>query len=145
MIPKQFRIHIVLIIAAIFMIVYPLLSEKPDTEKAEKATAVAKEFLQLVDAEKYAESWQMAANMMKEKVAEKEWVEKLTKARTLSGSLVERVEESVSYSPSAKDSPDGEYISLVFDSKYQRAESVSEYVTVMLEGGHWRVGGYFIQ
>ena len=145
MIPKQFRIHIVLIIAAIFMIVYPILSEKPDTEKAEKATAVAKEFLQLIDTEKYAESWQMAANMMKEKVAEKEWVEKLTKARALSGSLVERVEDSVSYSPSAKDSPDGEYISLVFDSKYQRAESVSEYVTVMLEGGHWKVAGYFIQ
>ena len=145
MIPKQFRIHIVLIIAAIFMIVYPILSEKPDTEKAEKATAVAMAFLQLVDAEKYAESWQMAADMMKEQVTKKDWAEKLTKARTLSGELVERVEESVSYSTSAKDSPEGEYIALTFDSKYQRAESVSEYVTVMLEGGHWKVAGYFIQ
>ena len=145
MIPKQFRIHIVLIIAAVFMIVYPILSEKPDTEKAEKATAVAMEFLQLIDAEKYAESWQMAADMMKEQVAEKDWVEKLSKARTLSGKLVKRAENDTSYSTSAKDSPEGEYISLIFDSKYQRAESVSEYVTVMLEGGHWKVAGYFIQ
>jgi hypothetical protein len=135
----------VLIIAAVFMIVYPILSEKPDTEKAEKATAVAMEFLQLIDAEKYAESWQMAADMMKEQVTEKDWVEKLTKARTLSGALVERVEESVNYSTSAKDSPEGEYIALTFASKYQKAVSVSEYVTVMVENGHWKVAGYFIQ
>ena len=145
MIPKQYRIHLVLIVAALFMIVYPILNEIPDTEKADKATAVAMEFLQLIDAEKYAESWQMSAAMMKEKVAEKDWIEKLTKARSLSGDLIERVKESASYSPTAKDSPEGEYISLVFDSKYQRAESVSEYVTVMLEGGHWKVAGYFIQ
>ena len=145
MIPKQFRIHIVLIIAAVFMIVYPLLSEKPDTEKAEKATVVAMEFLQLIDTEKYAESWQMAADMMKEQVTEKDWVEKLTKARTLSGKLVERVEESVNYSTSAQDSPEGEYIALTFASKYQKAASVSEYVTVMVEDDHWKVAGYFMQ
>ncbi len=127
------------------MVVYPILNETPDTEKAEKATAVAMEFLQLIDAQKYAESWQMAADLMKEKVAEKDWVEKLTKARTLSGEMIERAEKSTTYSPSAMDSPEGEYISLIFDSKYQRAESVSEYVTVMLEDGHWKVAGYFIQ
>jgi hypothetical protein len=82
---------------------------------------------------------------MKEKVNKQEWIEKLTRTRTLSGALVERSEEDVSYSTTAKDSPDGEYISLTFASKYQRAESVTEFVTVMLEDGHWKVAGYFIQ
>lgn len=145
MIPKQFRIHIILIAACIFMIAFPILNEKPDTEKAAKATVVAMEFLQLVDADKYAESWQMAAGLMKERVAEKDWVEKLTKSRTRSGALLERVEKDASYSTSAKDSPEGEYISLTFTSRFQRAESVAEYVTVMLEEGHWKVAGYFIQ
>jgi hypothetical protein len=145
LIPKHFRIHFVLIVACVFMIIFPILSETPDTEKSEKATAVAMEFLQLIDAEKYDESWQSAAVLMREKVTQKDWVEKLTKARVLSGALVERTEKSSSYSTSAKDSPEGEYISLTFASKYQRAESVSEYVTVMLEKGHWRVAGYFIQ
>lgn len=145
MIPKQFRIHIVLIVACVFMIVFPILNEKPDTEKAEKATAVAMEFLQLIDAEKYAESWQMSAGLMKERVTEIDWVEKLTKARTLSGPLVERKEKDSSYSTTAVDSPDGEYISLIFESRFQRAESVSEYITVMLDDGHWKVAGYFIQ
>lgn len=145
MIPKQFRIHIVLIFACVFMIIFPMLSEKPDTEKAEKATAVALEFLQLVDADKYAESWQMSAGLMKDRVSEKDWVEKLTKARSLSGAMVERTEKDTSYSTSAKDSPEGEYIALTFTSRYQRADGVSEYVTVMLDDGHWKVAGYFIQ
>ncbi len=145
MIPKQFRIHIVLVLACIFMIVFPMLNEKPDEGKAEKATAVAMEFLQLIDAEKYAESWRMAADLMKDRVTEKDWVEKLSKARILSGTLIERQTEDTSYSTSAKDSPEGEYISLIFSSKYQKAESVSEYVTVMLDEGHWKVAGYFIQ
>lgn len=145
MIPKQFRIHIVLIVACVFMVVFPILNERPDTQKAEKATVAAMEFLHLIDAEKYAESWQISAGLMQEKVTESEWVEKLTKARARSGALIERSEKDASYSPTAKDSPDGEYIALTYSSKYQQAESVSEYVTVMLEDGHWKVAGYFIQ
>ena len=145
MIPKQFRIHIVLIVAALFMIIYPILSERPDTEKAEKATHAAMEFLQLVDSEKFAESWEIAADLMKEKVTQQEWIEKLTKARTLSGALIKRSKKDASYSTSAQDSPEGEYIALTFDSKYQRAASVSEYVSVMLAGDRWMVAGYFIQ
>lgn len=145
MIPKQFRIHLVLILACAFMIIFPILNETPDTEKAEKATAVAMEFLQLVDADKYAESWQMSAGLMKERVTEKDWVEKLAKARTLSGPIVERKAKDTSYSTTAVDSPDGEYISLIFESRFQRAEGVAEYITVMLDDGHWKVAGYFIQ
>jgi len=142
LIPKQFRIHLVLIIAAVFMIIYPILNEKPDAEKAEKATAVAMEFLDLIDAEKYAESWQMAAGMMKEKVTEKDWIEKLTKARGFSGALVERSMKSTSYSLTVPDGPDGEYILLTFNSSYQRVEKAIELVNVMVEDGHWKVVAY---
>ncbi len=145
MIPKQFRIHLILILACLFMIVYPILNQKPDAEKAEKATAVAMEFLRLADAGKYAECWQSAADLMKEKVTEQEWIEKLTRTRELSGALLKREESGASYSTTAKDSPEGEYISLTFTSKYKQAENVAEYVTVMLEGGRWKVAGYFIK
>lgn len=145
MIPKQFRIHVVLILACIFMIVFPLLNQTPDKEKAEQATAVALEFLHLIDAEKYSESWRMSAGLMKDKVSEQDWVEKLTRARDLSGPLIERRQTDATYSTTAVDSPEGEYISLVFASSFQRAASVDEYVTVMLDDGRWRVAGYFIQ
>lgn len=145
MIPKQFRIHAVLILACLFIIFFPILSEKPDAQKTAEATAEAWAFLQLVDAGKYAESWQSAASLMRERVPQAEWIATLTKAQALSGSLVERVEKNASYSTTAQDSPEGEYILLTFEAKFQRAEEVAEYVTVMREGERWRVAGYFLK
>lgn len=145
MIPKQFRIHAVLIVACLFIIIFPLLSERPATEKAAQATIVAMDFLHLIDAGKYTESWQITAAMMQEKVSQEEWVERLTRTRAQTGELVERTEKSVSYSTTAQDSPDGEYLLLTFETKFQRAENIAEYVTVMLEDDRWLVAGYFIK
>ena len=145
MFPKQFRIHAVLILACLFIIVFPMISEKPDADKTQQARAAAMDFLKLVDRDQFAESWQVAANLMREKVPQQQWIETLTKSRALSGALVERSEVNVSYSTSAKDSPEGEYILFEFDTTYQRTKNVSEYVTVMREGDRWRVAGYFIK
>jgi hypothetical protein len=134
-----------MILAVLFMIFYPLMNERPDKDKEAKATAAAMEFLQLVDSGEYAESWDRAATLMEEKVTRDEWVEKLTGARARSGALVERKEKSASYSTTAQDSPDGEYILLIYESRFQKTESIEEYVTVMLEDGRWKVAGYFLQ
>jgi len=143
--PKQFRIHAVLILACLFIIIFPMISEKPDAEKTEKAREAAMKFLHQIDNDHFAESWQEAARLMREKVTQQEWVETLTKSRALSGALVERTEENASYSTSAKDSPEGEYILFTFESQYERAQNVTEYLTVMLEDDRWRVAGYFIK
>jgi membrane-bound lytic murein transglycosylase len=143
--PKQFRIHAVLIVACLFIIIFPMISEKPDAEKTEKAREAAMKFLHQIDHEQFAESWQDAARLMRDKVTQQDWVDTLTKSRALSGELVERTEENASYSTSAKDSPEGEYIMFKFDSQYERAKNVTEYLTVMLEGDRWRVAGYFIK
>ena len=145
MFPKQFRIHAVLILACLFIIIFPMISEKPDAEKTEKAREAAMKFLHQIDNEQFAESWQDAAQLMREKVTQQDWVETLTKSRALSGALVERTEENASYSTSAKDSPEGEYILFTFDSQYERAKNVTEYLTVMSEGDGWRIAGYFIK
>ena len=145
MLPKNLRIHAVLIVACIFMILYPLYNQKPDSEKVEQAAPVAQKFLDMLDQGKYAESWQSSAQLMQGKIAQKEWVEKLTKARTLSGDMVARERKSASYSTEAQDSPDGEYILLTYESSFQKASEVTEYVTVALEEGRWKVAGYFME
>ncbi len=145
MLPKQLRIHAVLIVACLFMILIPLYNQSPDSEKIERAETVSVEFLALVDGGKYTESWHASASLMQGKIAEKDWVEKLSEARNLSGGLVQRVRKSASYSTEAKDSPPGEYLMLIYDSAFQNADQVSEYVTVMLEGDEWKVAGYFMQ
>jgi hypothetical protein len=145
LIPKQLRIHAVLIVAALFMILIPLYNQSPDSEKVEQAKPAAIEFLGLIDGAKYAESWESSADLMRDKVTRNDWIDKLDKARNLSGDLVQRVQKSASYATEAKDSPEGEYIMLIYESDFQRAEDVSEYVTVMLEGDEWKVAGYFMQ
>lgn len=146
MIPRSYRIHIVLMIAAAAMIIIPLVSEKPDPQKASKAKAAAEEFLDLVDQGQYQESWQVAAAPLREKVSLEEWVRHLEKARVRSGGLVERRQDDIAFSTMAKDSPEGEYIVLKYESRFEAGGQLEETITVMLDqNGNWRVAGYFMQ
>ena len=145
MLPKNLRIHAILIVACIFMILYPLYNQKPDNEKVEQAAPVAEKFLEMLDQGQYAESWQSSAQLMQGKIEQNVWVEQLTKARTLSGDVVSRERKGASYSTEAQDSPDGEYIMLTYESSFQKASEVTEYVTLALEEGRWKIAGYFME
>ena len=127
------------------MIVFPLLSEKPDTEKAEAATVAAEQFLVLIDAEQYDKSWETVSAPLRAKVKREQWQEHLAKARNRVGPIVERQQEKAIYSTMAQDQPDGEYIVLTYKSSFKNVQGVSETITVMLDGSTWRVAGYFIQ
>lgn len=146
MIPRQYRIHAVLLLSALIIIFLPRYNERPDKEKAEAAAAAVEAFLHRVDTDKFAESWKIAASMLKEKVPEQLWVDQLGKIRAVAGPLLERTEESMTYSTFAKDSPEGEYIVVTFDTSFERKKDASEIVTVTLDtDGDWRVAGYFIR
>lgn len=146
MLPRKYRIHAALLLMGLVIIFLPLYNEKPDKQKAEAASTAATKFLQLVDTDHFAESWEVSAALLKEKVPEQKWVEQLSKTRTISGPLVSRKQASISYSTTAQDSPEGEYILLIFDSVFKAKEKAQEIVTVMLDKDHaWRVAGYFIK
>ncbi len=143
---RRFGIHITLLCAALAIIIIPRLNQKPDTAKATEAIQSAERFLQLVDNESYEQSWQAAAKLLKEKVPNEEWIKKMASLRTWAGPVVERKNTGSRYTTEAEDSPEGEYIILSYDSKYQKQESAKEQVIVMLEDDHlWRVAGYFVQ
>lgn len=146
MIPRQYRIHIVLMISAALMIILPLINERPDADKAEAATVAAKEFLGLIDADQYDASWQISAELLKKRVSLEEWHEQLAKIREAIGTQVKREQSDISYATTAKDSPEGEYIQIFYDSRFSENAKVKETVTVMLEDdGQWRVAGYFVK
>ncbi|MDH3997876.1 MAG: DUF4019 domain-containing protein, partial [Desulfuromonadales bacterium] len=128
------------------MIIVPMIGGKVDPEKAKAARASSERFFQLIDTGGYAESWKQSAAMLQEKVTEKDWMEKLSTAHASTGKLLERTEDEISYSTSAPESPDGEYVTLVYISNFEGAKEVTETVTVMLDAeNRWRVAGYFIQ
>ena len=145
--PKNLRIHAVLIVACLALILIPLYNhnKSPDDEILNQAQPVAAEFLNLTDGGKYAESWQSSASLVRDKITQQEWIERLDKARSRLGSLVQRVQKSARSANALKDGPEGEYIIISFKSDFQTAKDVSEYVTVMRDGDSWKVASYSMQ
>jgi len=143
---RRFGIHITLICAALAIIIGPRLHQKPDPVKMEAAGQSAARFLELVDNQHYEQSWQASAKLLRDKVPNEEWIKKLTSLREWAGPVVERKQVDARYTTEAKDSPDGEYILINFESHFQKQQSAKEQVIVMLEDDHlWRVAGYFVK
>jgi hypothetical protein len=143
---SKYRIHALLILVALLIIFIPKFNERPPGEKAQAASAAATGFLQRVDADEFAESWQISAPLLRERVTRDAWVEQLRKTRAVAGAPVERTLTEMSYSTTAKDSPEGEYILIRYDTAFQGRPNAKETLTVMLcEDQVWRVAGYFIQ
>lgn len=145
MFSRKYRIHAILILSVLAIIIVPQITNKPDQLKTDAAIFAATEFLQLVDAGRYADSWKISAAFLQEKVILKDWEEKLTKIRTTFGPLVQRDLEDVSFTAPAEELPEQEFILLEYSSKFN-LKQMNELVTVVQDTDNsWRVVGYFIQ
>jgi hypothetical protein len=143
---KKYGIHIALIIACSFIILVPYLKDEPDPEKVNRATVAAMDFLQLIDADDYETARKEGATLLKEREALLGWIEKLAGVRRDLGPVIERKQIEVSYSTSALDGPEGEYVMLTYTSQFQKRIAVHETVIVMLDKNRgWRVAGYFFK
>lgn len=143
---KKYGLHAVLLIACAVIIILPMLREKPDPEKEQKATLAANTFLSKVDATEFAVSWDIGAALLREKVTKEEWVDNLSKIHEITGKLVERKQTKASYTTSAKDAPDGDYIIFLYDSNFEKRTGRKESIITTLESdGVWRVAGYHIK
>ena len=115
---------------------------KPEVE-AQKA---AEQWLSLVDAAKFAESWQSAAAYFQAALAQDQWERTLGAVRKPLGDLVSRKLKSATYATTLPGAPDGEYVVLQFDTSFTNKKVAIETVTPMREkDGQWKVSGYFIK
>lgn len=146
MVPRQYRIHALLIVVAAVIIIYPLLNQRPSKEQAAAATQAALAFLQQVDAGQFAQSWQMTAAATRETIGEQEWVAHLAKVHAITGPVVTRTEASMALSDPVDKGQEGVYIVITYATAYQHKADAGEIVTVMLApDGVWRVAGYYIK
>jgi hypothetical protein len=117
-----------------------------DTGMKEAAKASALAWLQLVDEENYADSWDDAAEYFKNAVEKKTWVQMLGTVRTPLGKLLSRVPKGMTYRTSLPGAPDGQYVIIQFNTSFENKKSAIETVTPMLDAdGKWRVSGYYIK
>ena len=121
--------------------------KSPSNPEAEKAAVqAAQDWLALVDADQYAESWDEAAAYFKNALAREKWVETIQGVRDPLGTVKTRSVKSNRYRTSVPGAPDGEYVIVQFKTSFENKQSAIETITPMLEkDGTWRVSGYYIK
>ena len=136
------------IVLSIFLvvIVVSVTGIASESEWEKQAVSAAKQWLSLVDAGKYAESWKNAAAYFKVSIQEDQWEKSLQSVRKPLGNLISRETKSATYKTSLPGSPDGQYVIIQFRASFENKKSAIETVTPMLDkDGNWRVSGYYIK
>lgn len=119
------------------------MSSNPEAVQAAQSAAEA--WLALVDAGSYDESWDEAAALFRGAVPKERWRQMLTGTRAPLGAVQLRGLSSAQYATELPGAPDGEYVVLQFETSFENKRTAVETVTPMLDGGAWRVSGYFIK
>jgi hypothetical protein len=126
-----------------------VVTEAPQPEAAVQKSAAqksAEQWLALIDAGKYAESWETAAGYFQTAVPQDQWEHTIAAVRGPLGDLVSRKLTGAHYTKSLPGAPDGEYVILLFDTSFVNKKTAVETVTPMLDAdGAWKVSGYYIK
>ena len=115
-------------------------------EDEDAAVEVAEEWLALVDAGEYDQSWDEAAAYFRRAVTKDDWIASLGAVRTPLGKATSRTHKGATYVTELPGAPDGEYVVIQFSTAFANKGSAVETITPMKdEDGRWRVSGYFIR
>jgi predicted SnoaL-like aldol condensation-catalyzing enzyme len=119
-------------------------ADEPDIHQ--EATEAAEAWLELIDAGKYDDSWDTAANYFKSSVRQEKWREMAAAVRGPLGRVLSREVKATEYRTELPGAPDGEYVVIQFATSFENKKTAVETVTPMRDGdGAWRVSGYFIR
>ena len=120
----------------------------PTDTDTDSDTAAARQavnaWLALIDAGDYDEAYQTAAAFLRENVTAEEFRRETGTVRATLGAVRSRTVTSTRRTTTLPDAPPGDYIVFEFDVVYELRPDTGERVTVVLEGGEWRVVGYYI-
>jgi hypothetical protein len=109
------------------------------------AQTAALAWLVLADAGDYSRTWDQAAGLFQASISNTTWVGALTNARQPLGAMVSRRLRSAVFKRTLPGAPDGEYVVIQYETRFEHKPSVIETVTPMLDkDGSWKVSGYFI-
>ena len=117
-----------------------------DSEKERAAVSAAEKWLSMVDEGKYSESWQEAAEYLRNAIKQEQWNHSLRAVRKPLGKVVSRQMKSATYKTSLPGAPDGEYVVIQFDTSFEKKRAAIETVTPMMDqDGKWSVSGYYLK
>jgi nucleoid-associated protein YgaU len=126
----------------------PALPEgvKQDAEKENEGKLAATGWLQLLDRRDWGTAWERSSGMFRKNVPLGTWMDNVPKVREPFGAFVSREPVSVIYKTTLPGHPDGDYVTVNFETKFANKPDVKETVlTVRESDGRWRITGYQAQ
>ena len=109
------------------------------------ALQAAESWLKLIDAGQYGAAWDEASSAFRKAVSRSTWEKKSAAAREPLGKMVSRKVASKQLTHELPGAPDGTYVLLTFDTRFEHKEHGVETVTMVLDDGRFRGAGYFIR
>jgi hypothetical protein len=109
------------------------------------AVEAAREWVAIVDAERYGDSWDSASDIFKEGITRSAWEASMTKLRKPLGASVERTLNNVYKMPQMPGTSGGEYLAIRFESSFKMRPLAIERVAVARQVDSWEVWGYVVQ
>lgn len=105
------------------------------------------DFIRLLDAKQYAESWDIASGYFKQSVSRNDWATQARQARASLGSVVVRSMKNSEVQKNPPGAPPGDYLLLTFETKFADSEPARTETLPLIKGadGRWRAVGYFIR
>lgn len=117
-----------------------------DAEKEAAGQLAAAGWLTLLDRRDWGGAWERSGAVFRQNVPLGSWMDAIPKVREPFGALVERQPSNTVYKTSLPGRPAGDYVTVVFVSKFDKKAEVQETVTTVRESdGKWRVMGYSAQ
>ncbi len=122
--------------------VSPVFAAEKADPKVSAAILAAEEFLGLVDAGQYERSWDATSDLFRSQVPKGTWVEQISRVRPQFGKTLRRTLQSAKPMTSAPGVPDGEYVLLVYQTRFEKKQDAIETITPSLDMDEtWRVSG----
>lgn len=113
-----------------------------NAEKEAAGKLAAQGWLVLLDRRDWGRSWETSSAVFRNSVPLATWMDGIPKVREALGAFVERTPAESAYKTTLEGRPEGEYVTVIFLSKFDKRELQEVVTTVREPDGKWRVTGY---
>jgi len=94
-----------------------------DSQLEKEAIVVAQKWLTLIDNEKYEESWGESAKIFQNAITKENWASTVKNVRSKAGKFQTREVASSTYTTTLPGVPDGDYVIIQFNAKFENNEN----------------------
>ncbi|MEI5637457.1 MULTISPECIES: DUF4019 domain-containing protein [unclassified Pseudoalteromonas] len=106
---------------------------------------VAEQWLSVVDAGHYGQSWQQSGTLFQSQVSKSQWQQALNSVRMPLGEAIKRQQTSVEKHSQLPGVPDGDYLIIQYQTEFKNKQDATEMLTLAKQPDGWHPVGYFIK